>query len=289
MNNPAPLIAVVGATGLQGGSAADALLQRGIRVRALVRDPHSARAAALAGRGVELMSGDLSRPENLDALFTGADAAFAMSTMNEPGGTAGETAAGLAIADAAARTGLPHLLYGSVGGAERHTGIPPSEGKRRVEEHIRALGLHATLLRPVFLMENFLRVGVAVDERGLTVSLPLPDGVPLQMVAVRDVGQAAAAILLGGTEAEGSAVEIGGDRRTGSQIAAAFGEAANLPARYEELPVETVQGDTAAMFLWLAQTPAYQADFDATRALVDGSGGPLDLAAWIRAVGWKAG
>lgn len=289
MNDSQPLIAVVGATGQQGGAVTDALLARGARVRALVRDPDAARAVSLAERGVELAPGDLSHAESLDKFLAGADAAFAVTTMTGPNGTEGETADGLAIADAARRAGLGHLLYSSVGGAERHTGIPHFESKRRVEEHIRELELHATFLRPVFLMENFLGFGIGADKDGVVVQMPLPDDIPLEMVAVRDVGLAAAAILLDGTETEGSAVEIAGDRRTGSQIAAAFGEAANLPARYVALSTDLPDPDMAAMFRWFAQTPAYQGDFDATRALVDGPGGPLDLPAWIRASGWKAG
>ncbi len=57
-----PLIAVVGATGNQGGSVVEALLDRGARVRALVRDLDKAAARALADRGVDLVVGDLSDP-----------------------------------------------------------------------------------------------------------------------------------------------------------------------------------------------------------------------------------
>ena len=62
-----PLIAVVGATGNQGGSVVDALLARGARVRAVVRDPDKLTARALADRGVELTVGDLTDPPSLDA------------------------------------------------------------------------------------------------------------------------------------------------------------------------------------------------------------------------------
>ena len=138
------------------------------------------------------------------------------------------------------------------GGAERESGVPHFESKRKVEER----------------------------------RLPFPDGIPLEMLAVRDLGRAAASVLLG-AEVPGGAVEIGGDKRTGSQIAEAFGEAAGLPARYEALPLEAVGADSdmAAMFRWFAETPVYQADFEATRALVGGDG-PLDLPGWIRHVQW---
>ncbi|UWX95949.1 NmrA/HSCARG family protein [Arthrobacter zhaoxinii] len=288
MNVSSPLIAVVGATGQQGGAVVTALLDHGARVRALVRDPESSRAAALADRGVELVPGDLADPNSLDVLLKGADAAYSMATMTGPGGTEAETAHGAAVADAARRTDLPHLVYSSVGGAERQSGVPHFESKRRVEEHIENLGLHATFLRPVFFADNFQGFGISTENGDVVVRMPLPDNVPLQMVTVHDVGRAAAAILLGGTAVEGGAVEIAGDELTGPQIAAAFGVAAGLPARYEALPLEAVasQEDLAAMFRWFGQTPAYQGDFEATRTLLGGA--PLDFPAWIRASGWTA-
>ncbi|MEB7504152.1 NmrA/HSCARG family protein [Arthrobacter koreensis] len=278
-------IAVVGATGRQGGAAAVELLVPGARVRALVRDPATAKAAALAERGVELVTGDLTRSDTLAPLFEGVDAAYAMTTMY-PNGTDYETATGLAIAEAASSAGVPHLVYSSVGGAERNSGVSHFQSKRRVEERIGELGLNATFLRPVLFMDNFSEFGVDVEDGTVTVRLPFPDGIPLEMLAVRDLGRAAGSVLLG-AEVPGGAVEIGGDKRTGSQIAEAFGEAAGLPARYEALPLEAVGADSdmAAMFRWFAETPAYQADFEATRALVGGDG-PLDLPGWIRHVQW---
>ena len=279
-----PLIAVIGATGKQGGSVIDALLTRDARVRALVRDPHKPAAQALADRGIELSIGDLGDAASLDALFAGVDAAFAMTTPLD-GGTDRETTTGIAIADAAARTGLPHLVFSTVGGAERESGVPHFESKRRVEEHIEALGIHHTFLRPVLFMDNLSGFMTSVENGQVVVRMALPDGIPLQMVAVRDIGRAAAAILLGGTSVEGKSVEIAGDTLTGTQIAKAIEAYAGLPARYEALPLEAIAsyGDTADMFRWLAETPAYQADFEATRALVPDA---LDLPSWLAASGW---
>ncbi len=280
-----PLIAVIGGTGKQGGSVIDALLPSGARVRALVRDPHAPAAQALADRGVELSVGDLGDAASLDALFAGVDAAFAMTTPLD-GGTDRETANGIAIADAAARAGVPHLVFSSVGGAERESGIPHFESKRRVEEHIEALGIHHTFLRPVLFMDNLSGFMTSVEDGQVVVRMALPDGIPLQMVAVRDIGRAAASILLGGAAVEGDSVEIAGDTLTGSQIAKAIGAYAGLPARYEALPLEAIAsfGDTADMFRWFAETPAYQADFEATRALVPDA---LDLPSWLAASGWR--
>ena len=273
-------IAVIGATGQQGGSVVDALLDNGVGVRALVRDPSAAAAQALRARGVDLVTGDLTQPASLDALLSDVDAGFAMTTPLS--GIDLEVAAGIAVADAAARVGLPHLVLSTVGGAERQTGIAHFESKRRSEERIEALGLHATFLRPVFFMENLNGFGVTVEHGEAVVRLPLPDGVPLQMVAVRDIGRAAAAILNGGTAVEGGSIEIGGDSLTGTQIATAIGAHLARPGRYEAIPLAAVAsfGDTADMFRWFSETPAYQADFPGTRALVPDV---LDFPTWLAA------
>ncbi|MFF2032404.1 hypothetical protein [Arthrobacter sp. NPDC058192] len=69
------------------------------------------------------------------------------------------------------------------------------------------------------------------------------------------------------------------------QIAKAIGAYAGLPARYEALPREAIApfGDMAEMFRWFAETPAYQADFEATRALVPDV---FDLGAWLASSNW---
>ena len=142
-------ILVLGATGQQGSAVASHLLKDGWKVRAMVRNPNSDQAQALGQRGIELVQGDLNQPSSLQEAMKGVYGVFSMQTPVE--GTAAETRQGKAVADAARETGIRHLVYSSVGGAERRTGIAHFESKWQIEEHIRALGLPATILRPVFL------------------------------------------------------------------------------------------------------------------------------------------
>lgn len=274
-------VAVVGATGQQGGATVDALLEAGVTVRALVRDADSAAALRLKRSGAKLAVADLEQTETLVAAVGGVDAIFAMTTFTGSAGTDGEVEHGRAIGDAARTAGVPRIVYSSVGGAERHTGIPHFESKRRVEEYLNTLGLHTIVIRPTFFMDNFASFSKpAVQDGTLVVRLPLPAGVPLQMVATRDVGQVVARALLHPELIASGAVEIAGDELTGEQIAAAFGEAAGLPAHYEPVPLEVLSGnpDQQAMFSWFAHVPAYQADFNASRSLVPDL---LDLRAWL--------
>lgn len=276
-------IAVVGATGQQGGATARALLAAGATVRGLTRNVDSDAAKALAAAGVEMVAADLADLSSVTTAFAGASRVFAMTTMTGPAGVDGEVEHGRVIADAAIAAGVSHVVYSSVGGAERHTGIPHFESKRRVEEYLDSLAVDATFIRPVFFMENLL--GTAVEGDEVVVRLPFPDGIPLQMVAVADVGKVAAAALLEPASVVGS-VEIAGDELTGTQIAEVFGRQAGLPGRYESLPMAVLDGDTdmKAMFEWFGQPIAYQADREATRAI---DPEVMDTAAWLATTGWN--
>jgi uncharacterized protein YbjT (DUF2867 family) len=108
-----------------------------------------------------------------------------------------------------------------------------------------------------------------MEDGTLMVRIPLPPGIPLQMINAEDVGAVAAAAALDPDRVLGGSIEIAGDELTGEQIAEAYQHRFGVPARYEPLPIEVLGGDTdqRAMFEWLAHLPAWQADFAATRAL----------------------
>jgi uncharacterized protein YbjT (DUF2867 family) len=263
-------IAVVGATGLQGGATVRALLGANAPVRALARRSDSDAARALTELGADLVVADLDDPESLRAAFTGVDGVFAMTTPGYDLRIDLEVRHGHAIVDAAAAARVPHVVYSSVGGAERHTGIPHFDSKRDIEEYLVAQGLSTTFVRPVFFMDNFAQFATPTMEDGtLLVRLPLPPGIPLQMITAEDVGAVAAAAALDPDRVPGGSIEIAGDELTGEQIAEAYQHRYDVPVRYEPLPIEVLGGDAdqRAMFKWLAHVPAWQADFAATRAL----------------------
>ncbi len=153
-------VLVIGATGQQGGATARHLLERDRTVRALVRAPDSPAARALRRAGADLARGDLDDPASLRAAMEGAHGVFLVLTMMvgpriSPEGVVAEERRGQAVADLARETGIEHLVYSSLNGAGARSGIPYYESKARIEEHIHALGLPATILRPVSFMDNF--------------------------------------------------------------------------------------------------------------------------------------
>jgi uncharacterized protein YbjT (DUF2867 family) len=274
------LFAVIGASGRQGGATARALSALGAGVRALVRDPQGRAARALADRGADVVRADIEDPGSLRSALAEVDGLFAMTTFTGPKGPQGEIEHGTQIADAARDAGVPHVVYSSVGGAERATGIPHFESKRRVEEYMLLSGPAITFVRPTFFMENFdYFLAPEQDDDAVVLRVPLAPGVPLQMIAVEDVGAVAAAALLDPEAVPGGAVEIAGDELTGEQVAAVYAERTGRPVRFEPLPPSALDdADQQAMFTWFAEPPAFRADFAATRRLAPGL---KDLSTWL--------
>jgi uncharacterized protein YbjT (DUF2867 family) len=210
----------------------------------------------------------------------GATGLFLMTTYDDTsGGTEGEIRRGRAVARAVARADVPHVVYSSVGGAERDSGVPHFESKRLVEKALTEV-VPASFVRPTFFLENLARALGPSEDPEFVFRLPMRADVPLQMVAVRDIGMVSAAVLLDPGLLPGGSIEIAGDELTCMGVADRIGQYLGKPGRFEELPVSALGSNTdrQAMFRWFVETPAYQADFDATRR-IDPS--VLDLTTWL--------
>ncbi|NAZ76666.1 NmrA family NAD(P)-binding protein [Kineococcus sp. T13] len=263
-------VGVLGANGQQGSAVVRALAAAGVPVRALVHRPEA--AAAVQGLpGVRAAHADTDDPGGLREAFAGLSALFAV-TVFAARGPAGEVVQGRAVVDAAAAARVPHLVYSSVGGAERRSGVPHFESKWAVEEHLRASGVPAVVVRPVFFMENFVQSMAPVQEgEDLVLRAPLLPRVPLQLISAVDVGAVCAALLLRPGLAGAGAVEVAGDELTAEQVAEHLGRRRGLRGRFEPTPVEAVDDDDfRAMFGWLGHPPAYQGDLLLTRRLHPG-------------------
>src|ERR1700739_2605138 len=187
-------ITVIGATGQQGGAVIDALLKQQIPIRAVTRNPNGDKARTLVQRGVAVVCADLEDVDSVRVAFDGAAAAFAMTTHDGLDGPRREVAHGQVIAAAAADAGLPFLVYSSVGGVDRGSGVPHFESKHRIEK-VLLQAVPVTFVRPTFFMET-LRLTIRRDDGRVTIAMSLAGDVGLQMISVRDIGRAAAAPLL---------------------------------------------------------------------------------------------
>lgn len=107
-------IVVVGATGRQGGAVARHLLKHGRRVRGLTRKPESKKAAELKALGAEVVKADLEDRSSLESAFENAYGVYNMQAP-VPGKMEVEIRQGRIAAEAAKRTGVRHVVYGSAG------------------------------------------------------------------------------------------------------------------------------------------------------------------------------
>jgi len=277
-------ILVSGATGQQGGAVARHLLAAGWAVRALTRDPAKPAAQALAARGATVVRGDLNDRASVERTVAGASGVFSVQNYYEAGGAEGEIRQGVALADAAKAAGVRHLVYSSVGSADRRTGIPHFESKARIEEHVRGLGVPYTILRPVFFMDNWAWARDAI--RGGVLAQPFDPDKPLQQVAVDDIGAFAALAFADPATWRGRAVDLAGDELTMPQSAEVFARVICRPVRYERIPMDRFEQaagkESATMFAWFNDV-GYAADIPALRATYPRL---TTLERYLRDAGW---
>jgi len=258
---------------------------QGFAVRAMTRNMHSSAARTLAATGVDVIQGDFDDRASLERALEGAYGAYAVHTPYQSGGVEGELRQGIAFADAAKAAGIQHLVYSSVSSADRHTGVPHFEGKYQIEEHIRAIGLPYTILRPVFLMENFLFNRDAIMSG--TLAEPLVSVTPLQMVTVDDIGVFAALAFAEPEQWTGRTIELAGDELTMPQAAERFGRVIGRPVQYVQVPMaefrRTGGEELATTFTWFNQV-GFGADLHALRAIYPAL---TTLEEWLRRTGWQ--
>ncbi len=257
------IILVTGATGQQGGAVARSLLRQGHKVRALTRNPN--KAAGLAKAGAEIVKGDLTDKATCERVLQGTDGVFAVSTFIEAGMDV-EVQQGITLADAAKKANVKHFVYTSVGSANRNTGVPHFDTKWKVEQHISQLGFPATILRPVWFMENFGTYFLPSPEGVLVV--PLRPDKKLQMIAVQDIGEFGAAAFLRPGEFIGQAIDLAGDEMTPPEVAAHLSRTMGRPIQFQQMPDEQVEAtmgyDFAVMFRWLNEV-GFSVDIPALR------------------------
>lgn len=169
-------ILVTGATGRQGGAAARQLLAAGYTVRCMTRKPDSGKAKELERLGARIVAGDLSDASSVRRAVTGAWGVFAVLTMAEAG-VKWEEEQGKMLAGYSRDAGVFHYVYSSVASADRDTGIPHFESKRRIEEAVAGLRFPSyTVLRPVSFMENYLNPNTLdMLEKGKLMSGLIPE------------------------------------------------------------------------------------------------------------------
>ncbi|MEU5914319.1 NmrA/HSCARG family protein [Micromonospora sp. NPDC047527] len=245
-------VLVIGATGNQGGATARALLDRGVAVRALVRDPGADSAQALRARGVELVKGDLDDAESLFAAADGMDGLFSIPypDVTDMQGNA-EVTRGRNVVEAARRAGVSHVVHSSVSGAgDFHRNQPGWaegrwdrhywESKAAIDEMVRSAGFaHWTILKPSTFMENLVGQSYFFgDWSSGTIITGFAADTRLPLIAVDDIGEAAAIAFTNPGKFHALDVDLASDHLTMTEIAAILSE---ISGREITAPVLTPQ------------------------------------------------
>jgi uncharacterized protein YbjT (DUF2867 family) len=253
------IVAVVGATGAQGGGLARAILAEpgsGFAVRAVTRDPRADRARALADRGAEVVAADVHDPASLRAAFAGAHGAFCVTFFWAHMSPEKELAEARALADAARAAGVRHVVWSTLEDTRvlvplDDARMPTLQGKYKVP-HFDAKGeadrffadLPTTFLLTSFYWDNFVHFGMG-PKRGpdgkLAITMPL-GAAKLPGIAAEDIGRCALGVFRRGAELVGKRVGIAGEHLSGEEMASALGRALREPVRFQDVPPEVYRG-----------------------------------------------
>jgi len=255
------IIAVVGATGAQGGGLVRAILSdasSGFTARAITRDVNSDKAKGLVKLGAEVVAADVDDVESLKRAFTGAYGAFCVTFFWEHFSPEKEFAQATAMAKVAKHAGLEHVIWSTFEDTRKWVPLsdnrmPTLMGKYKVlhfdakgeaDQVFTELGLPTTFLLTSFYWENLIYFGMGpkkgTDGR-LAITFPMGDK-KLPSIAAEDIGKCAYGIFKKGREFIGKTVGVAGEHLTGAQMAAALTKALSQEVRYNDVPPEVYRG-----------------------------------------------
>jgi uncharacterized protein YbjT (DUF2867 family) len=223
------MILLTGVTGKTGGETARQLLEKGARLRAVVRD--EAKATDLKAAGVDLIAGDLGDDATLQRALAGVDKAFLLL----PNGQRQEELE-KRFTDLAKAAGVQHLVKMSSMEAVAHAQTPIPKAHWAVEEYIRASGMAWTMVKPNFFMQNLLSSAGSIKQNR-RFSLPMGNGTT-GMADIRDIGAVCAEVLTGQGHAGQSYEITGPEVLTFYQVAEQFSAVLGDKVEYVPMPMD---------------------------------------------------
>ena len=255
------IIAVVGATGGQGGGLARAILadpSGGFAARALTRKPESDAAKELARRGADVVRCDIDDVESVRKAFRGAHGAYCVTNYWEHFSVDREIAQAKNMAAAAKAEGLAHAIWSTLEDTRKWVPltdkrmptlmgkykVPHFDGKGEADGIFRASGAPTTYFLTSFYWDNFIHFGMG-PKRGpdgrLAITLPMAHK-KLPSMAVEDIGRCAYGIFKRGDEFVGKTVGVAGEHPTGAKMAASFTKALGQEVVYNAVTPDVYRG-----------------------------------------------
>jgi uncharacterized protein YbjT (DUF2867 family) len=251
------IIAVIGATGAQGGGLARAILadrSGAFRARAITRKTDSDKARALRDAGAEVVAADLDDVESLKKAFRGAHGVFCVTNFWEHLSPEKEYSQAKNMAEAAGAAQVRHAVWSTLEDTRLLVPLadgrmPTLQGKYKVP-HYDAKGeanrlfieggVPTTIFNTSFYWDNFISFGMG-PKKGpdgvYAITLPMGDK-KLPGIAAEDIGKCAFGVFARGGEFIGRSIGIAGGHVTGAEMAAGFTKALGVEVRYNDVPPE---------------------------------------------------
>jgi uncharacterized protein YbjT (DUF2867 family) len=282
-------IAVVGATGAQGGGLVRAILADppgGFSARALTRDATGDKARALAAAGAEVVAADVDDAESLRRAFEGAYGAFCVTFFWDHFSPEKEQAQAKAMAQAAKQAGVKHVIWSTLEDTRRWIPlddprmptlhgkykVPHFDAKGEANQFFADAGVPTTWLNTSFYWDNLIHFGMGPkkgEDGKLSFVLPMGDK-KLPGIAVEDIGRCAYGIFKR-PDLVGKTVGIAGEHLSGAQMAAELSKALGQPVTHAAVPPDVYRSfgfpgadDLGNMFQFKAD---FETDYCAARSL----------------------
>lgn len=251
------MIAVLGATGAQGGSLVRAIHSDPngeFTARALTRDASSDKAQALSALGAEVVQADVDDVESLKAAFDGAYGVFAVTFFWEHFSPEKELAHVKNIAEAAKAAGVEHVVWSTLEDTRKWVPldddrmptlqekykVPHFDGKGEGDQFFRDLGVPTTFLLTTFYWDNMIYFGMGPqpgEDGSLAINFPMGDR-PLAGIAAEDIGKCAYGIFQAGDTYIGETIGIAGEQVTGEGMADGLSKVLGKPVGYNAIPFD---------------------------------------------------
>ncbi|MCI0473073.1 MAG: NmrA/HSCARG family protein [Ignavibacteria bacterium] len=251
------IIAVIGATGAQGGGLARAILndRNGeFSLRAITRNIDSDKAKALADAGAVVVSADMDNQESLTEAFKGAYGVYAVTNFWEHFSPEKEISQAENIAKAAKSAGVKHVIWSTLEDTRNRVSlsdnrmptlmdkykVPHFDAKGESDKFFTENSLPVTFLLTSFYWDNFIYFGMGHKkgaDGNLSIAIPMGDR-KLPGIAAEDIGKCAYGIFKKGNEYIGKTVGISGGHLTGSQMASGFSGVLGTEVSYFPVPFE---------------------------------------------------
>jgi len=284
------IIAVVGATGAQGGGLVRAILADragGFIPRAITRKAGGDKAAELRKLGAEVVEADLDDETSLAKAFDGAWGAYCVTNYWEHFTPAREVSQAHNMAQAAKAAKLQHVIWSTLEDTRRRVPlsdsrmptlmekykVPHFDAKGDADSMFAEAGVPTTYLLTAFYWENLIYFGMG-PKKGpdgkYALTLPMSTA-RLSGISAEDIGKCAYGIFKQGTKWTGKRVGIAGDHVTGAQMAADLSKALGKDVAYNEVSPAVYRGfgfpgadDLGNMFQYYAE---FEQEFVAARSL----------------------